>query len=51
MSDISDMSEEFHDWLEQCPCVWVQKYGENTYTFIEAPVGRWVSEENKENKK
>ena len=45
---MDDMSEEFHDWLEQCPCVWVKKYGENIYTFIEAPVGRCESEENKE---
>ena len=35
MSDISNMSEEFHDWLEQCPCHWFKKYGEPIYTFIE----------------
>tara|TARA_R110001606_G_C15190216_1_gene630418 strand:+ start:66 stop:197 length:132 start_codon:yes stop_codon:yes gene_type:complete len=40
MSDVSNMSEEFYDWLEQCPCHWFKKYGESTYTF---------SEDNKEN--
>ena len=35
MSDVSTMSEEFHDWLEQCPCQWFKKYGEDTYTFVE----------------
>ena len=35
MSDVSTMSEEFHDWLEQCPCQWFKKYGEATYTFVE----------------
>ena len=35
MSDVSNMSEEFHDWLEKCPCRWVKKYGEPNYTFSE----------------
>ena len=33
--DKSNMSEEFHDWLEQCPVTWSKKYGEATYTFWE----------------
>jgi len=31
--DKSNMSEEFHNWLEQCPVMWSKKYGEATYTF------------------
>jgi hypothetical protein len=33
----SPMSEEFHDWLEQCPVQWFRdNYDSNsaTYTFI-----------------
>ena len=33
--DKSNMSEEFHDWLEQCPVAWSKKYGESVYTFWE----------------
>ena len=33
--DKSNMSEEFHDWLEQCPVAWSKKHGEATYTFWE----------------
>ena len=33
--DKSNMSEEFHDWLEQCPVMWSKKNGEATYTFWE----------------
>ena len=32
-SDISKMSDEFHDWLEKCPVQWSKKHGEATYTF------------------
>ena len=33
--DKSNMSEEFHDWLEQCPAAWSKKHGEAVYTFWE----------------
>ena len=33
--DKSNMSEEFHDWLEKCPATWIKKPGEATYTFWE----------------
>ena len=33
--DKSNMSEEFHDWLEQCPVAWSKKHGESVYTFWE----------------
>ena len=35
MSDISKMSDDFHDWLEKCPVQWSKKYGESVYTFWE----------------
>ena len=35
MSDISKMSDDFHDWLEKCPVQWNKKYGESVYTFWE----------------
>lgn len=34
----STMSEEFHDWLEQCPCQWNRisnDANEATYQFTE----------------
>lgn len=34
----SEMSEEFHDWLDQCPCQWFRVSNDGhtaTYTFIE----------------
>jgi len=34
-SDISKMSDEFHDWLEKCPVQWSKKHGEAIYTFWE----------------
>ena len=33
--DKSNMSEEFHDWLDSCPVTWSKKHGEATYTFWE----------------
>ena len=47
MNDISDMSEEFHDWLEQCPCHWFKKYGESTYTFSEENSDDWKDYDNR----
>jgi len=35
MPDVSTMSEEFHDWLSECPAQWQKKYGEATYKFFE----------------
>jgi len=38
MSGVSTMSEEFHDWLEQCPKEWVRisnEGNEASYTFYE----------------
>ena len=35
MSDISKMSDDFHDWLEKCPVQWSKKYGESVYTYWE----------------
>ena len=48
MSDTSNMSEEFHDWLEQCPCHWFKKYGEPIYTFIEDDEENEIEESDKE---
>ena len=32
--DKSNMSEEFHDWLEQCPVAWIrEKAGEKQATY------------------
>ena len=33
--DKSDVSDDFHDWLEKCPVQWSKKYGESVYTFWE----------------
>jgi len=36
--NISDMSDEFHDWLSECPVQWFRVSNENkvaTYTFYE----------------
>ena len=41
-SDISKMSDEFHDWLEKCPVQWSKKHGEAIYTF-------WEEESEEEN--
>jgi len=38
MSSVSRMSNEFHDWLEQCPVQWFRDSNEGnsaTYTFNE----------------
>ncbi len=35
MTDVSNMSEEFHDWLDKCPCQYSKKYGEDIYEFWE----------------
>jgi hypothetical protein len=45
--DTSNMSEEFHNWLEQCPVMWSKKYGEATYTFW---VPQFYEDERKEEK-
>ncbi len=37
MPDVSTMSDEFHEWLDKCPCHWSKKYGESVYTFWEDP--------------
>ncbi len=34
----STMSNEFHEWLDQCPCQWHRNSNKDnvaTYTFIE----------------
>ena len=41
-SDISKMSDEFHDWLDKCPVKWSKKHGEAIYTF-------WEEESEEEN--
>ena len=35
MPDVSNMSDEFHEWLSNCPCTYHKKYGEDVYEFIE----------------
>ncbi len=35
MGDVSNMSEEFHEWLNKCPCHYSKKYGEDNYNFYE----------------
>ncbi len=35
MSDISNLSKAFHDWLSKCPCYYYKKYGQDVYEFYE----------------
>tara|TARA_B100001057_G_scaffold433983_1_gene463260 strand:- start:881 stop:1063 length:183 start_codon:yes stop_codon:yes gene_type:complete len=40
MSNISNMSQQFHDWLEQCPVQWFRinqgkHYNDNDTSYIE----------------
>jgi len=35
LPDVSTMSEAFHDWLDECPCMYSKKFGENIYEFWE----------------
>ena len=35
MADISTMSDEFHDWMDKCPCHYYKKYGKDVYEFYE----------------
>ena len=39
MTDVSNMSDEFHAWLSNCPCHWYKKYGESVYEFYELDDG------------
>ena len=41
MTDVSNMSEQFHEWLNKCPCHYSKRYGEDTYEF-------WETDEDKE---
>ena len=35
MPGVSTMSDQFHEWLSEWPCMYYKKYGEDVYTFIE----------------
>jgi len=35
MPDVSNMSNEFHEWLAKCPVHYWKKYGEAIYEFYE----------------
>ncbi len=37
MSKASPMSEEFHDWLDQCPVNWIRDRVEKDYVFYMFP--------------
>lgn len=39
MTDVSNMSDEFHEWLSQCPCHYHKKYGQDVYEFYELDDG------------
>ena len=50
MTNVSPMSEEFHDWLDKCPVQWFRGKDDTEtvgYTFHK-PVKRWKEEDEEE---